>query len=187
MKIKNLVIGLAIMILASFVAIYGIKTFYAEEPQYDTYCGNVTYPGYEINTSEQCMAFGGKWNSNEGIYGKYPSTPSGYCDLTYNCQKQFEEAQKSYSKNLFIITVPVGVVLIAIGGALFALEAVGVGIMLGGIVTLIYGASSYWPSANNAFKFGISLAGLIIIIILAYWLNQREFFTNLFKKEKKAK
>lgn len=190
MKIKNFIIGLAIMILTAFVAIYGIHTFYKESPQYENYCGNITYPGYEINTSAQCQAIGGKWNANQ--YNQYAAppepvktVPNGYCDLYYYCQQNLNNDSKVYSKNLFIITVPVGVILIAIGGALFALEAVGAGIMLGGIITLIYGAANYWPNAGNAFRFGISLVGLIIVIILAYWLNQKDFLKNLFKKKKK--
>lgn len=192
MKIKNLVIGLAIMILASFVAIYGIKAFYGEEPQWDAYCGKIVSPPY-VNSSAQCENLGGKWTNYNQIYEGaapakvYPDGQIGYCDLFYNCQKEFENASRDYSKTLFIITVPVGVVLIAVGGALFALEAVGVGIMLGGVITLIYGAANYWPNANNIFRFLISLAGLIIVIALAYWLNKKDFFKNLIKRNAKSK
>lgn len=166
------------MILTAFVAIYGIQTFYEERPDWNKYCGNITYPNFEINTSAQCEAFNGKWNPT--YPDRYampvkttPNSPTGYCDLAYFCNQDYENASKIYSRNLFIISVPVGVVLIAIGGALFALESVGAGIMLGGIITLIYGAGEYWPNAGNQFKFGISLLGLIIVIILAYWLNKR--------------
>ena len=186
-SLKNIVIGIAIMILTAFVAIYGIQTFYKSAPQYEEFCGNVTYPVYEINNSQQCELMNGKWNPMQTVAGKSPApaTPSGYCDLTYYCQQQYNEAQKTFSKNLFLISIPVGVILLVIGGALFSLEAVGVGIMLGGVITLIYGASSYWPNANNMFRFGISLLGLIIVIILAYWLNQKDFFIKLIRKKKK--
>jgi hypothetical protein len=196
MKIKNFIIGIAIMILTSFVAIYGINTFYQEAPQYEKYCGNVTYPGFEINTSQLCTSYGGKWNPTY-MDSRYPSPvktgPEGYCDLTYYCNQQYTEESKIYSKNLFLITVPIGVILIGIGGALFALEAVGAGIMLGGIITLIYGATKYWANAGNPFRFGISLLGLIIVIAIAYWLNKKyenqskksKFsLKNLFKKKK---
>ncbi len=176
-KIKNFIIGIAIMILTSFVAIYGIQTFYQEEPSWEKYCGNITVPTYQVNiTQVQCESQGGKWNptyvdrtSPIPIKG----APEGYCDYYYYCNQELTNDQRIFSKNVFLISVPVGVILIAIGGALFALESVGAGIMLGGIITLIYGASRYWPNAGNAFKFGISLAGLIIVIILAYWLNKK--------------
>ncbi|MEK6891041.1 MAG: hypothetical protein AABX03_02790 [Nanoarchaeota archaeon] len=194
MLIKNILIGLAITILASFVAIYGILAFYGDAPQWDVYCGNITQV-YEINTSQQCEAVGGKWNPvyTDGRYAPTPvkQGPEGYCDLYYDCNLNLQDAQKSYSKTLFLITVPIGVILIIIGAALFALEAVGAGIMLAGIVTLIYGAGSYWPNANNMFRFLISLAGLILVIILAYWINKRvqeskKFsLKKLFKKKRK--
>ncbi|HLD98034.1 MAG TPA: hypothetical protein VI815_01795 [Candidatus Nanoarchaeia archaeon] len=193
MLIKNILIGLAITILASFVAIYGILAFYGEAPQWDDYCGNITQV-YEINTSQECDAAGGKWNPtyNDGRSPVPKTIPNGYCDLYYQCNMNLEEAQKSYSKTLFLITVPVGVILIIVGAALFGLEAVGAGIMLAGIVTLVYGAGSYWPNANNMFRFLISLAGLVLVIILAYWINKKVqekqkkgFLKNLFKKKRR--
>ncbi|MFA5992728.1 MAG: hypothetical protein WC796_03415 [Candidatus Pacearchaeota archaeon] len=185
MKIKNLILGLAIVVLTSFVAIYGIKAIYGDSPQYNDFCENINKPiMFEINNSQQCESFGGNWTS----YGPYIDTMNrdpkitGYCDLYYECNNKFEEAQKSYSKNLFLITIPVGVVLIVIGAVLFSLEAIGAGIMLGGIVTLIYGAGSYWPSANNTFRFLISLIGLVIVIFLGYWINRELVKEGKFKK-----
>ncbi len=180
MKIKNILIGIAIIVLASFVSIYGIKTFYGDTPNYDDYCNmSRSYP-YEINTSSQCIEFGGQWNPyyQEGYAPKGPvSATTGWCDLYYECNQQWNQAQKDYTKTLFIITVPIGVILIAIGAFLFAIEAVGAGIMGAGIITLIYGAGSYWPQANNMFRFIISLVGLIVVIFIGYWIN-REFIQN---------
>ena len=196
MKIKNIIIGLAITILASFVAIYGILAFYGDAPQWDKYCENI--PNVYVNISSECENLGGKWNPTYADRGapvaipqKIVSGESGYCDLYYDCNMNLQEAQKTYSKNLFLITVPVGVLLLIIGAALFALEAVGAGIMLAGIVTLIYGAGNYWANAGNMFRFLISLLGLILVIILAYWLNKKYekekkgFFKNLFKKKRR--
>lgn len=195
MLIKNILIGLAITILGSFVAIYGILAFYGEAPQWDKYCGSILQPLYEINTSQQCSDLNGKWNPTytDGRYAPTPVKPSlvGYCDLYYDCNLQLQKSQESYSRTLFIITVPVGVILIVVGAALFALEAVGAGIMLAGIVTLIYGAANYWPNANNMIRFIISLAGLVLVIILAYWVNKKYkeknkgFFKKLIKKKRR--
>jgi hypothetical protein len=176
MKIKNLILGIAIMVLASFVAIYGIKTFYGDSPMYDDFCKNVVYPAYEINTSGQCDSLGGKW-INFGNSEKFDpvtgrNSANGYCDLYAECSQEFNNASEKYSRNLFFIVIPVAVVMIAIGAVLFALEAVGAGIMAGGIITLIYGASSYWPRAGNMFRFVISLVGLVVVIFVGYWINK---------------
>lgn len=176
MKIKNLILGIAIMVLASFVAIYGIKAFYGDTPTYDDFCKSVVYPTYEINTSVQCDSLSGKW-INFGAPGKFdPLTGrnmvDGYCDLYAECSAEFDISSEKYSRNLFFIVIPVAVVMIAVGAVLFALEAVGAGIMAGGIITLIYGASSYWPRAGNMFRFVISLVGLVVVIFVGYWINK---------------
>jgi len=184
------------MILAAFVAIYGIQTFYGEKPTWDDYCKDVIQPPYEINTSAECESLGGKWNptyADRYAVAVPAKVPNGYCDLYYDCGQKYDAASKTYSKTLFLITVPVGVLLLIIGGALFALEAVGAGIMLGGVITLIYGAAEYWPNAGSLFRFLISLVGLILVIILAYWLNKKAeeskkfSLRNLFSKKKRKK
>lgn len=192
MNLKNILLGIAIIILTSFVAIYGILTFYGESPQWDKYCINIRPTNYEINTSSECTALGGTWNPQYNDKYTAPiKTAPGYCDLYYECNQKLSDAQKIYSRNLFIITVPIGIILLVLGGYLFALEAVGGGIMGGGIITLIYGAGSYWPNAGNAFRFVISLIGLALVIIFAYWLNKKleeekkGFFKNLIKKKRR--
>jgi hypothetical protein len=172
MNIKNIIIGLAITILASFVAIYGIKAFYGDTPQYDDFCKDIVIPQIQINSSEQCTSYNGKWISYEYAEPKPISEANGYCNFYEQCSKEYDTAQKKYSKNLFLVTIPVGVILIAIGAILFSLEAIGAGIMLGGVVTLIFGAGSFWPDANNLFRFLISLIGLIGVIIIGYWINK---------------
>jgi len=46
--------------------------------------------------------------------------------------------------------------------------------MGGGIITIIYGSIRYWEFAGDLFRFILSLIGLIFVIILAYWLNNRQ-------------
>jgi len=174
MQIKNIVIGLAIVILTTFVVVYGIQTFY-ERPVYSDFCGEFKTAKI-TDTQESCEEIGGQWNG----YGAEPirvvgqTEATGYCDRDFTCRTQYDDARESYSKTLFIITIIIGIILIAIGGALFELEAVGAGIMGGGIITLIYGAGSYWQYAGDAFRFILSIIGLILVIFLAYWLNNRQ-------------
>ncbi|MBS3073093.1 hypothetical protein J4477_04625 [Candidatus Pacearchaeota archaeon] len=167
--IKNTIFAIAIIILTSFVVIYGIQTFY-DRPEYTDYCPEIRSAEY-VNTSVRCEQLNGKWTTFDGP--KPVDGTNGYCDLDYYCRQDYEKENKKYSKNLFIITLPIGIILLLIGGALFSLEAVGAGIMGGGVVTLIYGAGNYWPDASDVFRFLISLVGLIIVIILAYWLNKQ--------------
>ncbi|OIO42129.1 hypothetical protein COU56_02180 [Candidatus Pacearchaeota archaeon CG10_big_fil_rev_8_21_14_0_10_31_9] len=166
--IKNIIFAIAIIVLTSFVVIYGIQAFY-DRPEYNNYCPEIRSAEY-VNSSARCEQLNGRWNTFDGP--KPVDGPNGYCDLDYYCRQDYEAVNKIYSRNLFIITVPIGIILLLVGGALFSLEAVGAGIMGGGVVTLIYGAGNYWPDATDIFRFIISLVGLVIVIFLAYWLNK---------------
>ena len=171
-SIKNILIGIAIIILTAFVVIYGIQTFYPK-PEFETYC-NVTYGVVEIQNATQCEALNGKWNPEYGAQKPVPYAVAGYCDLEYYCRQNFDETNKIYTRNLFVIATIIGLVLLGIGVFLFELESVGAGIMGGGIVTLIYGSTQYWQYSGNAFRFTISLVGLVLVILLGYWLNRKK-------------
>ncbi|KHO52101.1 MAG: hypothetical protein QT05_C0026G0025 [archaeon GW2011_AR13] len=94
-------------------------------------------------------------------------------DNDYTCRKDFETASEKYSRNVFLIAVPLGILIIALGTFIFNLNPVGVGLMFGGIGTLIYGAGGYWQYSENLFKFLISLVGLGIVIWFAYRFNKK--------------
>lgn len=172
MQLKNILIGLAIVILTALVVGYGIETFYPS-PEYNDFCDrDKIIPRIIADTQENCEAEGGEWNPYQGP--RPVEGAEGYCDFYSECQAEFEDVNESYSKNLFIITIILGIILIAVGGALFELEAVGAGIMGGGIITIIYGSIRYWQYAGDFFRFILSLIGLIFVIVLAYWLNNRQ-------------
>lgn len=177
-SIKNILIGIAIVILTSFVVIYGVQTFYPG-PEYEDFCEAGREPIPEKideglvggtcatvspDSRDECCI-------NRG-YEEYEED-TGRC-IGNACYNKYEEAREPYSRNLFIITTIIGLILLGIGVYLFKLEAVGAGIMGGGIVTLIYGSGQYWRYSGDAFKFIISLVGLIIVIFLAYHFNKKK-------------
>ena len=170
MQIKNIVLGIAIMILTIFVMVYGIRIIFTPI-EYNDYCEGVK-PQVLINTQVQCEAVGGQWHVYEGVKSE-DGVIEGYCDRYYTCQEEYGDARELRSKNVFYLAIPLGIVLIFIGGYLFGLEAVGAGLMGGGVGTIVYGAGVYWEYSGDAIKFVISLIGLIAVIYLSYWLNKR--------------
>jgi hypothetical protein len=172
MKIKDVIFTIAIIVLTIFVAYYGINMFFPS-PDYNNFCNNTKYYGM-INTSQQCEAVDGRWNPTY-----YPeATPvktdaNGYCDVYYKCNQEFQDAMKMRSRNVFFIALPLGIIIIALGAFFFGLEAVGAGLMGGGVGTLIYGSGAFWPYTENWIRFLISLIGLVILIWFAYFLNKR--------------
>ena len=170
-QIKNVVIGIAIIILTIFVVIYGINTIYPG-PEYNDFC-----PDYStIDTQTECEVQGGVWISGgEEITKETPKTVPAYgsCDITTKCKEEFEKVNEKYARNLFLITLPLGIVILVIGAILFGLEAVGAGLMGGGVGVIVYGAGNYWRYSGDLLKFLLSLVGLIAVIYLAYWFNKR--------------
>jgi len=178
MSIKNVVIGIAIIILTISVAVYGINTFY-DRPEYEDFCDEVRYAA-QIDTTEQCEALGGQWEFYEEarpIEGR-----DGYCDRDYYCRQSYDEAREKHSKVVFMIALPLGIIVIVLGAVVFGLEAVGAGLMGGGVGIILYGVGGFWEFAEDWLKFLLSLAGLFVLIWFAHWFNNR-----MSKKKKKKR
>ncbi len=184
MKIKEIILGIAIIVLTIFVAFYGINTLFPK-PEYNNFCPEVRTQEL-IDTQQGCLDVGGKWLEDGYLRPVDGKNISGYCDRDYTCRQELDLASKIRSRNVFFIALPLGVLIIALGAFLFGLEAVGAGLMGGGIGTLIYGSGAYWPYSENWIRFLISFIGLSLIIWLAYYFNKR-LEKNVRAKKKKKK
>lgn len=171
MKIKEIVLGIAIIVLTIFVTFYGINTIFPK-PDYTDFCLPIQTQEF-IDNPARCIELGGQWT--EDYYPRVVDGKNitGYCDREYTCRQEFDAAIKLRSRNVFFIALPIGVTIIALGAFVFGLEAVGAGLMGGGIGTLIYGSGAYWPYSENWIRFFISLIGLVLIIWLAYYFNKK--------------
>ena len=170
MDIKNIVMTLAIIILTIFVTVYGVNTFYARI-EYSDFCGEFK-TAEVIETLERCEEIGGKWNAYEGPR-LVEDIRGGFCDRDYACRQEYDEASEIYSRNVFLIVIPLGIIIIALGAFFFSLEAVGAGLMGGGIGTLLFGIGGYWRYAENWMRFVMSLMGLVALIWMTYYFNAR--------------
>ena len=202
-NIKNIVFGIAILILTMFVTINGINTFY-ERPEYSDFCPEGRPVPKLIDGEERicptvCVEMyeleGGLCVFNECGSGCGPDGLNSFdtleqCEIVAsgkNCYDLFDNANEVYSRNVFLIALPLGILIIAFGAYLFSLEAVGAGLMGGGVGTLIFGAGGYWRFADNWLKFLLSLVGLVALIAFAYWFNteKKHFLKKFFFKRKK--
>lgn len=169
MSIKDTILAIAIIVLTIFVTYYAINMIFPSA-NYNDFCGNVSY-NMQINDNATCIAQGGMWNYMGGP--KTDNQSNGYCDLSYYCSQQYENASRARAEKVFFIALPLGIVVIAAGAFFFGLEAVGAGLMGGGVGTLVYGSGAYWPYTHNWLRFLLSLAGLVILIWFAYFWNKR--------------
>jgi hypothetical protein len=171
MEIKNIIMGIAIIILTIFVTIYGISVFYPS-PEYEDFCDENIRSVKIIDTEKTCLDNGGKWTAQEIKCVTEPCA-QGYCDRDYVCRQNYEDARKTRAKTVFYISLPLGILILILGGFLFQLESVGAGLMGGGVGTIIYGAGGYWEYGDDIFRFIMSLLGLASVIFLTYWFNYK--------------
>lgn len=184
MSLKNIILGIAIIILTISVAVYGINIFY-DRPEYSDFCEEFK-TAEVIDNQQRCEEIGGKWNG-DGIPRPVADgkSVSGFCDRDYTCRMELEDAQKKHSRNIFLIALPLGILVIALGAFVFGLEAVGAGLMGGGIGIILYGTGGFWRFADDWLKFVLSLVGLVALIWLAYWFNSKNW--NIWKGKIKKK
>jgi hypothetical protein len=187
MSLKNVVIGIAIMILTISVVVYGVNTFY-KSPEYEDFCGERGAPRpvdgrevcpavcvelYEIRADE-CVfnnCGSGCGPNNETSFLTLAECEQGIPDTS--CYELYDNAREKYSRNIFLIAIPLGIAIIALGALVFGLEAVGAGLMAGGVGIIFWGVGGFWQFAQDWLKFLLSLIGLAILIWLAYYFNQK--------------
>ena len=169
MSLKNNIMMIAIIILTIFVVVYGVNILY-DKPERVDFCGEFKTAEI-IDTPESCEEIGGNWapyvspRAVEGI--------EGYCDRDFTCRQEYDDARETYSRNIFLIALPVGIAIIALGALSFGLEFVGAGIMGGGVGCVLWGVGGFWEFADVWLTFILSLIGLVVVICLANYVNKR--------------
>lgn len=173
---KKLILTLGIIIVLNLFFNYGVSTFY-KEPKHDDYCKPEIFQK-SYTTQQDCENIGGMWQASDGAtyYPEQPmpvsvsrtdsQIPQGWCNASYACQKNFENARDIYNKNVFIILVIAGVASIIAGFSITQSEAVALGFSFGGLISLLVGTIRYWSSMTDYLRFiilGIALALLVFI------------------------
>ncbi len=81
--------------------------------------------------------------------------------------QQREIAEKKFQQNLFFVSVPIGIISV-IFGAFLAIQAIGTGLMFGGIFSVCDGYLNYWDRLADPLKFISMLLLFIVLIIVGY-------------------
>ncbi len=173
-KIKQILLAVGIMVIFNFFVFYGIEAFY-DSPEYQDFCPDRPFPVMN-ETQETCESAGGYWNP--------PMCPSGekcqgYCDMYYKCQKEFDAARKPYERNVFVISMVIGILTILVS-LFLPLESVSSGFMAGGVIVLIVGVIRYWNDLNEVLRFVI----LGIVLAILVWIGYRKLNPKLEQSEK---
>ncbi len=166
-----LIIGIVVVLNLFFN--YAISLFY-KEPDYNVYFpqSQVVEP---VETKEACLKVGGQWTENPYKDGTPSPIPSGfnngkgYCNPDFTKQQNFNEAQKVYQRNIFLMLVVLGIISFVVGAFLFN-EIVALGLSWGGVLSLLIASMRYWSTADNFIK--VLILGFALAVLI--WLAMRK-------------
>lgn len=159
-----LILGIAIVV--NLFLTYLVDVLY-NAPEYTVFC-----PEKQVNeaieTEAACLKVGGQWNENIQPKVESPGMPipAGYCDPTFTCSKQFQDTLSVYNRNVFIVFVLAGILLLMGSVYLGQAEVISLGLSFGGILALVVGSTRYWSDMNDILRviiLGVALAGLLYV------------------------
>jgi hypothetical protein len=172
---KHKILALAIAIVITAFIFTGINLFY-DAPMYDDFCEERPIP-ISIETEAECLNNNGKWTSYEYRNEPVPVEPKydyansqlsdGYCDLDWECRENYSSADQNYRRNVFIVGLILGT-LILVGGIFITLPAISMGLMGGGLLTIIIAIMQYWSELAKWGRFIVLGLALAVLIWVGY-------------------
>jgi len=145
MLAKKFALGFGIAIILPMLVHYGVSTFSPApkwEDRYNYYSSN----NYQNATSAEKAKIDKERKEADKIW---------------------REKEKIFQKNLFFVAVPVGILTIVLG-AFAPIQAIGTGLMFGGIFILTEGYLFYWSELQDWMRFLSLLAAFIVLIYVGY-------------------
>lgn len=185
-NVKNIVLGIGIFIVYMLMLGYGIEAFYAS-PKYDDFCTSGRFQGYypdksvpasptncsysqQLRDAEQvCIA-----DKGEPIYQYDDSGCTVSVKECNYCRRDFDEADKKYSKIVFVIALIAGIVTLFIGYTILSVEPVGSALMASGVGAIFYGSVRNWQNLSDIWRFLLLLIALVLLVWIALRLNRKK-------------
>jgi hypothetical protein len=170
-KVMNTVFGIGIAVILFIVVMLGTQVFYPE-PSYDNFnCSRfdkpmLVYDYYscpENITVKECNLLIKNGTSINEENQKEAQA----------CYTKFNDAQKVYGKNLFIVNNVIGIILVIVSLFLFSMTNIAAGTAFSGLALIIYGFMRGWQGTGDVLKFIVSLIVTILFIIFAVIVNKR--------------
>ena len=168
----NTVFGIGIAVILFIMVMLGTQVFY-KAPIYGDFC-NVSYYDkpvsiYDSSICPDNMTVGA---CNALIKEKQTTLDVQQAEME-RCDKDFQEADKVYGKNLFVINNIVGIILVIASLFLFAMVNIAAGTAFAGLVLIIYGFMRGWQGTGDILKFVVSLIVAVLFVVFAVIVNKR--------------
>jgi hypothetical protein len=82
-------------------------------------------------------------------------------------REQLQKARTAYAKILFTVMAPAGLAALLAGYGI-GINAIGIGLLTGGILCLVLGYGRYWEALSQPVRFVSILAGLLMLLFIGY-------------------
>jgi hypothetical protein len=159
-RIKEILLGIAISIIFLMFCVFGTKLIY-DSPEYEDYC-------------------------DYDLLGKidYANNSDYYNQLYLQCSENYDLANKDYSKNMFVVSLIFGILVIIFCTIFINTNSISGGLMLGSLMFIVYGTGRYWSYMDDLMRFIILGVALGVLIYVAYWIGKRRKSIKIIKNRK---
>lgn len=191
MRFKNIILGIGIFIVFMFLLHNGVRAFYPPVEYTDfascqragyTATGGYYYPYYDkpIDVGTNCTVSGAireqeQQCSIQGGQVLYDYTEAG-CIASVKecnfCQTDYNEAMEKYNRNVFVIAIIIGLIVLIVGYTVLSVEPVGSALMGSGIGAIVYGTIRNWSNLGNLGRFLLLLLALALLVWIALRINR---------------
>ncbi|MBP9854592.1 MAG: hypothetical protein KBD53_06980 [Candidatus Omnitrophica bacterium] len=159
MLAKKIAVGFGIAIILPMLVHYGVKTF-SPEPKWGDQYESYYYQDYQNASVEE------KKKLTEERRKK---------------DQEFSFKRKKFEEKLFCVALPVGIIAIVVGSVI-SVQAIGAGLIFGGIFSLVNGYCWYWSELQDWMRFLSLLIAFVVILFCSYMkLNDRSKIEGGFK------
>lgn len=145
MLAKKFALGFGVAIILPMLVHYGVSTF-SPAPKWRERYETGHYQQYKNATPEEKARLDREKGARE---------------------ENWRNRQKMFQRHLFFVAVPLGIAAIIIG-AVSAIQAIGTGLMFGGIFTLVDGYCWYWSELQDWMRFLSLLVAFVVLIFIGY-------------------
>jgi hypothetical protein len=144
MLAKRIALTFGIALIFPMTVHYGVRTF-SPEPKWSDFAPNDGFDPAAATKEERRQ----HWEAQQHL----------------NAAKQ--EADKTFQLHLFAVAAPLGLAAILCGAFLQA-QAIGTGLIFGGIFSVCDGYFNFWSELADALRFSSLLAALAVLVFIGY-------------------
>lgn len=168
----NTVFGIGIAIILFIVVTLGVQVVY-KAPVYEDFCNNSYYdkpmPIYDSTICSDNMTVKA---CNELVKEKQTTLDKQNEYFTL-CQKNYNDAEKIYGKNVFIINNIFGIISIIASLFLFSMVNIAAGTAFAGLTLILWGFMRGWQGTGDLLKFIVAFIVAVLFIVFAVMVNKR--------------